>query len=268
MGKTTYRHTAEFGSSIAKGGFDNEQNVVDKFNNWKQDEQSQFCLKQMGYKLDDIEKVEAFLIRDIIRQSQMAEKHNPKSDMQVQVTIYLKSIPDPQNISVKLVSSLSGFNQIDKRWVDRYKEFWNLPNEIVELLKRFTGEIKPENNKFRSEKRVFLDELGKNDQQLIINFFEDNKVTIVSDILKGRGAFSAQWMLVVHKIKGKESIWSFKSINEVINHYSKGVVKITPRGSLAIGRLTAQRKGGDNGRETANMLQFKFNPLELLAKKL
>ena len=30
--------------------------------------------------------------------------------------------------------------------------------------------------------------------------------------------------------------------------------------------VTIQRKGGDNGRETANMLQFKINPTELLNK--
>jgi R.HinP1I restriction endonuclease len=51
--------------------------------------------------------------------------------------------------------------------------------------------------------------------------------------------------------------------NLFFNHYSKGDVKISPRGSLCIGRLTAQREGGDAGRDSANMLQFKFNPLEL-----
>lgn len=38
---------------------------------------------------------------------------------------------------------------------------------------------------------------------------------------------------------------------------------MTPRGSLKIGRITVQRKGGDNGRKTANMLQFKINPTEI-----
>ena len=38
---------------------------------------------------------------------------------------------------------------------------------------------------------------------------------------------------------------------------------MTPRGSLKIGRITVQRKGGDNGRKTANMLQFKIDPTEI-----
>jgi len=32
---------------------------------------------------------------------------------------------------------------------------------------------------------------------------------------------------------------------------------------LHLGKVTMQRKGGDAGRNTANMLQFKINPLKL-----
>lgn len=53
-------------------------------------------------------------------------------------------------------------------------------------------------------------------------------------------------------------------MNEAINYYfADGKVKISPRGSLKIGKITMQRKGGDNGRKTANMLQFKIDPSEL-----
>ena len=33
--------------------------------------------------------------------------------------------------------------------------------------------------------------------------------------------------------------------------------------SLKIGKIGMQRKGGDGGRDTAKMLQFKVNPVEL-----
>ena len=52
-------------------------------------------------------------------------------------------------------------------------------------------------------------------------------------------------------------------INIAINHYSDGNVEITARGNLKIGRITMQRKGGDAGRDTAKMLQFKVEPTEL-----
>lgn len=42
-----------------------------------------------------------------------------------------------------------------------------------------------------------------------------------------------------------------------------GIIKITKQGNFKIGKITMQRKGGDNGRNTANMLQFKINPAEL-----
>jgi hypothetical protein len=85
---------------------------------------------------------------------------------------------------------------------------------------------------------------------------------IVSDILKGRGKFSAGWMLVAFKSE-EESRWVLKSINHVMNVFGDGEIRITARGSLRLGKITIQRKGGDAGRETANMLQFKINPAEL-----
>ena len=50
---------------------------------------------------------------------------------------------DAQNIQIKLVSNPKGFNQIDKRWVDQYVEMWNIPKDVADLLKYFTGEYKP-----------------------------------------------------------------------------------------------------------------------------
>ncbi len=48
------------------------------------------------------------------------------------------------------------------------------------------------------------------------------------------------------------------------SRFGNGEVLITPRGSFKIGQITVQRKGGDGGQESANMLQFKINPAELL----
>lgn len=58
-----------------------------------------------------------------------------KTDVQVQITIKLKEAIDVQNLQVKLVSNPKGFNQIDKRWVDKYVEIWNIPVNISYILK-------------------------------------------------------------------------------------------------------------------------------------
>ena len=109
---------------------------------------------------------------------------------------------------------------------------------------------------------MLLSEMDKSDQEKIIKFFEKNKILIVSDLLKGRGEFSADWVLVILKANN-ESRWILKSINEAMNVFGSGNVRTTDRGSLKIGKILMQRKGGDNGRDTAKMLQFKINPVEL-----
>ena len=108
---------------------------------------------------------------------------------------------------------------------------------------------------------MFINEMTSMDKYKIILWFSENQYLIVSDILKGRGSFSAEWMLVIQKIGVLK--WVLKPINKVINYYSQGGISITPSGNIKIGKITAQRKGGDNGRPTANMLQFKLDPTEL-----
>ena len=243
----------KLGSQTAKGGFKNEQDVIDRFNNWKKDEVAKKWLQAMGYDVSDIEYVKAEKVRG-----------QYKADIQVRVRIIikLKFQEDLQNLQVKLVSNPQGFNQIDKRWVNKYVELWNIPEDITKLLKLFTGEIKPTKGGLKDKRRMFLPEMDKSDQNKIIKFFEKNKILIVSDILKGRGEFSADWVLVILMVNN-ESRWVLKSINEAMNVFGSGDVVISPRGSLDIGKIGMQRKGGDNGRETAKMLQFKINPVEL-----
>lgn len=243
----------KLGSQTAKGGFRNEQDVIDRFNNWDKDEVSQKWLKAMGYEVSDIEYVKAVKVRG-----------HYKADIQVRVRIVikLKLQEDLQNLQVKLVSNPQGFNQIDKRWVDKYVELWDVPKDIIKILKYFTGEIKPIKKKPNDPRRTLLSEMDEGDQSKIIKFFEDNKILVISDLLKGRGEFSADWVLVILKINN-ESTWILKSINEVMNVFGGGDVRITDRGSLRIGKILMQRKGGDGGRETSKMLQFKINPVEL-----
>ena len=104
--------------------------------------------------------------------------------------------------------------------------------------------------------------MSDDDQNKIIHFFEDNKILVISDVLKGRGEFAADWVLVILKANN-ESKWVLKSINETMNVFGGGDVRITNQGSLKIGKIGMQRKGGDAGRDTAKMLQFKINPVEL-----
>lgn len=204
----------------------------------------------MNYRLSEIEIVTAVKISGY------------KTDVQVQVTIKLKLAIDVQNLQVKLVSNPKGFNQIDKRWVDKYAEMWNMPYNIISILKRYTGEEKPNIKNPKDKRRMFANEFVEEEQRATIKWLYNHQSLIVSDILKGQGKFSTEWMLVAQKID-KNARWILKSMNFCMNYFGNEKVEITDRGNFRIGRITMQKKGGDDGRDTAKMLQFKINPAEL-----
>jgi len=245
----------EKGSKTAKDGFKNEDFVIACFNDWQNNDLAQSWLKAMDYTLDDIEEVNAFKITGSF-----------KADVQVQIhiEIKLKKTQDIQNLQVKLVSNPTGFNQIDKRWIDKYKELWDIPNDIITILKHFTGELPPYINNPKDNRRMFMFEFSQVKQDLLINFIKQNQSLIISDILKGRGKFAAEWMLVILQTKDTPLQWALKPMNFCLNLFGNGDITITKQGSIKIGNITIQRKGGDNGRKTANMLQFKINPCLLL----
>ena len=242
----------ELGSQTAKNGFKNEDFAVATFNAWESDKLAQAWLVAMGYNLSEIEYVKAEKIKGFY-----------KADIQVAISVQikLKSLVDIQNIQVKLVSNPKGYNQIDKRWLKAYDELWQIPQKVYEILALFTGELPPRQCS-RNKRRMFFDEFSIDEQNLVLKWIKDNQAMILCDILKGRGRFASEWFLVILRINEIVEKWALKPINEVINFYN-GEVKISPRGSIEIGKITIQRKGGDAGRDSAKMLQFKLNPAEL-----
>jgi hypothetical protein len=241
------------GSQTARNGFANEGFVRDEFNNWETSELAQAWLMEMDYKISEIEYVRA----------EKLSGHKTDVQVSVMVVIKLKRLTDIQNLQVKLVSNPKGFNQIDKRWIDRYVGLWNIPPNITRLLKLYTGEMLPYKSQTRDSRRMFITEFSLQEQSDLLQFIRENKILIISDIIKGRGEFHAEWMLVILKSNEHSLDWILKPINLVMNHFGNGNVVITRDGNIKIGNITMQRKGGDNGRETAKMLQFKINPAEL-----
>ena len=198
----------------------------------------------MGYKPGEIEVVRA------------TKPHGEKAD--VQVSVRTKSGESVAGISIKLVSNTNGFNQVDKRWLSHYAKLWKMPADVYEGLKLFVGETKPVKSS-RTADRMYLDELDGTTRDAIVAFFAKHKDAIVSDILEGDGAFAAKWFMVAYRPAVKTR-WVLKSSADAMKFFGEGPVTISRSGNLKIGRITMQRKGGDGGRETAKMLQFKINP--------
>lgn len=251
----TQKQLIKIGSNTAKNGFKNETYVADEFNKWVNSECAQEWLTAMAWNHAEIENVNAEKVKGFT-----------KTDIQVRINLKeLPDLPDIQNVQVKLVSNPVGFNQIDKRWLKKYKEIWSIPEDVYTLLQHFTGELKPYIKNPRDKRRMFADEFNIHEQNKLLEFFNKNKDNIISDILRGKDEYAAEWMLVILKVTKDVPIKSkLVHINDVIRHFSEGEVCISPRGSFKLGRITIQRKGGDGGKPTANMLQFKINPAELI----
>ncbi len=239
------------GSRTAKEGFKNEDFVKNEFNNWKGSDLAKEWLIEMGY---DITKIESIVATKL---------SGHKTDVQIKVLIITSQASDFQNLQVKLISNEDGFNQIDKRWIKKYEEMWNIPDNVVNILKEFTGENTNSRINTKNKNRIFLSELNDNEKKELLSFFNKNKLLIIADILKGRGKFSAEWLLVIHRHKKTKKIIKncIKPMNKVMSFFGSGSIDITSRGSLKIGKITMQRKGGDGGKDTAKMLQFKINPV-------
>lgn len=265
----------KIGSETARGGFKNESDMVKKFNNYSHDSIVQEWLLLMGYKYQLIESFKALPIPPRIPREKALELGSTKekfddtikykkADIQIQLEIQLEGIIYRENLSLKKANATANFNQIDKRSVETYQKMWGFSDNVLRTLKKFTGATIPnetEKHSLKDERRWYLTELPKKEVQRVIEFFELNKVLVISDILRGRGALSADWFLVTRKdVQSRKIDWTLKPINEVINFYSQGKVCVSKRGGLKLCMLTAQRKGGT---PDPTSLQFKISPLAL-----
>ena len=233
----------EVGSYTAKGGFKNEADIVFKFNDYKNDNEAQLWLNTMGYNYQNIHKLVATQIPPRINKNTALSLGVLENNFN-ETTTFKKA-----DIHIKL-----------EVIVDKYKNFWNIPETVCETLKLYTGEKKPmPTKKTRDKRRMFLDEIEKSKVDKLISFFHENKLCIFSDVLRGRGALSADWLLVTKK-KNNKIDWILKDMNFVCNFFAKGPIMISHRGNLKIGKMTVQRKGGTPDPES---LQFKLNPLDL-----
>ena len=232
------------GSATAKAGFRTETEIAVKFEQWRTDADARGWLGAMGYKVDEVEAVKT------------SKPHGEKADVVVRVRT--KNGERLEGVSIKLVSNTNGFNQVDKRWLSHYAKLWKMPSVVVDGLKRFVGEMKP-SEPTRKAERMYLDELDPSTRDSIVTFFTEHKDAIVSDIMEGDGMFAAKWLLVVYRPASKTR-WVLKSSADAAKFFGEGPVSITRAGNLRIGRITMQRKGGDGGRETSKMLQFKLDP--------
>ena len=170
-------------------------------------------------------------------------------------------------VSVKKFTA--SFNQIDKRWVSEFAKLWNMPDGVSCSLKRYCGEeghrpadILGPSLSTRDARRFFMDELSADQQEAVVSFLDKTKRRIIRDVMAGRGKGAARWILAIEERQdAPRSV--LVPMDAAVRHCAEGPAMITKAGNLKLGRITIQRKGGDAGKKTARMLQFKFSPKEL-----
>jgi len=240
-------------SQTAKDGLLNEEVIANKFHHWRLDMEAASWLQEMSYRDEEVRDVSADVLSN-------------KFKADILVNIYTKDKDAfKEYVSIKLVSNNKrGFNQIERGSCLKYKMLWNMPDSVYRSLRLFTGDVRPVSvQDLRDDRRMFLDEMPEQPRREILGFFEENKFGILSDLLRGRDDNKADWFLVVMKPKSGDLSSKLVNIDDVVRLYLDGPVEVTKKGSLKIGKLVMQRKGGDRGKESANQLQFKLDPLEL-----
>ena len=177
-------------AEAALGGFRNEDWVVGEFNHWHTSYWAKKWLKVMGYDPNKIEHMCAQTTRKM--------GYMNKADVLVLVE------ENVEWVSVKKFTA--SFNQIDKRWTDRYAEEWNMPSSVVESFKKYCGEEghmpTDSNDSTADSQRYKMDEMPKEKQTEVLQFLSDHQKKITKSVISGSGKASAKWMLIVEEKNG------------------------------------------------------------------
>ena len=97
-------------------------------------------------------------------------------------------------------------------------------------------------------------EFSEEERNGLLNELNSKKREFLNLIFKGEEEkYAPKWMVISHMNEIK-----MVKIDDLIDEYVKQNFELTKKGSIKLGSITIQRKGGDNGRKTAQMLQVKI----------
>ena len=274
-------HSSFKGSEIAKSGFKNENFIKFEFNQWKTSVYAQQWLEEMEYDLKKIKKIEVKIGRETGRARQ-------KSD------IILNIDGKDEKISVKYSKGTVNYNQIGRGWVETFAKNWSMPQEIINIMKKYVGELNHQIEDYmsdleikelekkretylskktlsvvRRQKRLCLLDFSEQERKLVLDFFDKNRELIARYLIQGK-EFPTDWLLVVNHDEEKITKTKIVKISKFIEYIIKFPAMISSQGVLHAARITFQRKSGDpgaihkeSGREYAQQLQPKFHPNDI-----
>ena len=260
-------------SKAAKRGFKAEDRIINAINN--NDEVGKKIIRAIGE------------LRGCSLMSYSAFKCAPRAKADIAITHNGEQIL----ISVKEFDIDIGFdyNHVERKHVDLYAQKWSIPKDVYVALKKFVGEVNAQGDpvsiaelqreaellgmspgKLSKKRRAFLNQMDDRTIERVKQFFFENKMKILKDIFIDDEAIE---FFIIVKLQKDLAYYYILPTEDVLDIYGRGDIKVTPRGSLLIGRVELQRKSGDHHTArgwvdtSASQLQFKIKPSECVVNR-
>jgi len=233
----------EIGQKAARIGLDSEQDIINAINSNEEFKNLlRKCLDNLGF-------------------NSAGNLSSEKCAPQIKKDIIVNLGEDSIGISIKS-SKKTSFHQTDRRRLEKWKEFLNIPDNIYKIIKEAALRIS------NDPKAKFI-EIGN--QREIKNFFLNHYETILTEIFT-RNEENLLLFLINNKMNKIIFIYRMSDVLEFLNGNISNSISFSNKGIIKLGDfLSIQRKGG-NGKHIkipktdwlhpGNQLQFKFSPLK------
>jgi len=232
----------EKGEKEARIGLDSEQDIINRINF---DEKFHNIIKGCFIEL-------GFNVQGRLR----ARKDDVKTDIFIRIN-------EQEEIGVSIKSSTkTSFHQLDRRRLEEWKEFLNMPDDIFEAIKEAILRVA------KNPRAKFILEKERN---RIKEFFANSLSDVINEIFR-RGEERLKLLIINDKRKRRIHIFRMDDVINFLIENATNNIYFTEKGIIRLGEfVTIQRKGGDGRHITlpktdwshpGNQLQFKFSPLK------
>jgi hypothetical protein len=233
----------EKGAKEARIGLDSERRIVNRINT---DEEFQSKIRDCLIKL-------GFEVRGRLR-ARKNKKRAEKSDIFIQIN-------EQEEIGASIKSrTKTSFHQLDRRRLDVWKTFLNMPEDIFEIIKEAI--LRKARN--RRDKLILV-----RDRERIKEFFTDHLSAILNEIFR-KGEGRLQLLILNDKENRRIYILRMSDVIKFLIENATNNICFTKQGIIRLGEFVSiQRKGGNGKHVTVsktdwshpgNQLQFKFSP--------
>jgi hypothetical protein len=232
----------EKGQKEARIGLDSERDIVQLINTNEQFRSLiKRCLDEFGF---------------VIKGEISAHRDDIKTDI---------FIEDDLKIGVSIKSSTkTSFHHLDRRWLENWREFLTMPNDIFITLKEAILRIA------RSSKNYFI---LQQDRTRIKDFFARHVGSIMNEIFT-HGEKDLNLLMINDKRKHELYLFRMEEVVNFLVENTQNNISFSSKGIIRLGDfITVQRKSGDSfkitipktdGKHPGNQLQFKFSPLKFV----